>query len=446
MIALKTIFIIFFILLYVVMMSVMIIFERDKPRNIIVWSMLFLFTQIIGFSLYIANRFVFDAKKKELIKKQHEDGVYGNLINTKIYNKHLNVDDELFNFNQKAYNAKLTQKNNYQILTNYLDFKQDLISSIKSSKCYIILELKKINRKDFEDIIPHLIAKAEEGVAIKIVHDKLINLKLKKELINNGIKVYRFSKYNTLGGVYANLRNQIVIDGKVAYIVNTNIKCKQLEETSDKSEVIFKLSGEIVEEIDIVSHQDYVFASGKFMDYNPASKLDVTTKSLMQYISNEFSTDIELLIIKAICSAKKSIQLELEEFIPTESIMSLLRFAINSNIEVRLMVPLKTNNHSKYFATRAYAKELALMGANVYLYDGYINFNGIVIDNEYVLYGAYSMDREHISMGIQSVILFKDSNLVDYFNKLFDKDINNSYRINNAKYMLLREKFFKNFV
>jgi len=446
MLALKTIFIIFFILIYVVMMSVMIIFERDKPRNIIIWSMLFLFTNIIGYSLYIINRFVFDAKKKELVKKQQEDEVYVNLISSKLQNKHLSEEDELFNFNQKAYNSKLTQKNNYQIFNNYSMFKEDLINAIKSAKSYIILEIRKLNKNDFEEIKAQLIAKAEEGIAVKLVHDKLISLKLKKELVSGGVKVYRFSKHNTLGGVYANLRNQIVIDGKVAYLANTYLTNKQLQETCDRSEVIFKVSGEIVEEIDVSTHQDYVFASGKFMEYTPAEKTGISNRTQIQYISNQYSTDIELLIIKAICSAKKSIQLEIEEFIPTESIMSLLRFAIDSNIEVRLMVPLKTNTHSKYFATRAYAKELALMGANVYLYDGYIRFNGIVIDNQYVLYGSFSMDREHINMGMQSVMLIKDEKLVAHFNKLFDKDIKNSYRINNAKYMLLREKFFKNFV
>jgi phosphatidylserine/phosphatidylglycerophosphate/cardiolipin synthase-like enzyme len=110
------------------------------------------------------------------------------------------------------------------------------------------------------------------------------------------------------------------------------------------------------------------------------------------------------------------------------------------------MVPLKTNNHSKYFATRAYAKELALIGANVYLYDGFIRSNKIVIDNEYILYGSFTMDREHIKHGIQNVVIIKDKKAVLEFNKLFDEDVNNSYRINNAKYMLLREKFFKNFV
>ena len=114
---------------------------------------------------------------------------------------------------------------------------------------------------------------------------------------------------------------------------------------------------------------------------------------------------MELAIIKAICMAKNSVQLELSQFIPTESIISLLRFAINSNIEVRLMVPLKNYNFGKYFASRAYAKELALLGANVYLFDGYINFNAITIDDEYVMYGSYVIDREHINTSQQNIII-----------------------------------------
>ena len=110
------------------------------------------------------------------------------------------------------------------------------------------------------------------------------------------------------------------------------------------------------------------------------------------------------------------------------------------------MVPIKTNMHSKYFASRAYAKELALMGAKVYLYDGFIRFNAIIIDSKYALFGSYILDREHLSTGVQNVVIIEDSEAIDYFNLKFNDDVNNSYRINNAKYMLLREKFFKNFV
>ncbi len=144
--------------------------------------------------------------------------------------------------------------------------------------------------------------------------------------------------------------------------------------------------------------------------------------------------------------AKKSISLQLNEFIPTESIMSLLRFAINSHIEVKLMVPLKTATPATYYATRAYAKELALAGAKVYLYDGFIRFNAIVIDERIVLVGSYSINRQHINTSLQNLAVIEDFAVVSEFLRLFDMGVDNSYKINDARYMLLRERFFKNFV
>ena len=427
-------------------MGMMIILERDKPRNIILWSFIFLSTQVVGYLIYIFSRFIFGKKRASLVKKKEEDDIYSSLIETKLKNKKINTESEIFEFNTMAYNAKLTQRNSCEFFNDYNEFKQDLIKSIQNAQSYIILELRKINSLDFQEIKEYLLSKAEDGTVVKVVHDKHLNRKLKKELKLGGVKVYRFSKYNTLGGIYANFRNQIVIDGTVAYLANTFLKNKQLTKPFDKSEVILKLKGEVVEEIDIATHKDYVFASGKFMEYTPIATNMPKKECQMQFVTNDYNTDIELLIIKAICSAKKSIQLQLEEFIPTESITSLLRFAINSNIDVRLMVPLKTNRHSKYFATRAYAKELALMGANVYLYDGYIRFNSVVVDSEYVLYGSFTMDREHIASALQNVMIIKNEDVVKHFNFMFDDGINNSYRISNAKYMLLQEKFFKNFV
>ncbi len=102
--------------------------------------------------------------------------------------------------------------------------------------------------------------------------------------------------------------------------------------------------------------------------------------------------------------------------------------------------------HDKYYASRAYAKELALMGASVYLYDGYIRFNAITIDDNYVITGSYTLDREHINTSLQNVIIFSDSRSINSFKEMFDKAIENSYKISDAKYMLLREKFFKNFI
>ena len=83
-------------------------------------------------------------------------------------------------------------------------------------------------------------------------------------------------------------------------------------------------------------------------------------------------------------------------------------------------------------------------------YEQYLNvkdkYDVIYVDNEYVLYGSYSLDREHIATDLQNIVIINDSKAVNHLNSLFDASINNSYRINNANFMLIREKLFKNIV
>ena len=61
---------------------------------------------------------------------------------------------------------------------------------------------------------------------------------------------------------------------------------------------------------------------------------------------------------------------------------------------MRLIVPLKSINKEKYYASRAYAKELALLGAGVYLFDGYVKFNAITIDDEFVIHDIKVIEGE----------------------------------------------------
>ena len=80
------------------------------------------------------------------------------------------------------------------------------------------------------------------------------------------------------------------------------------------------------------------------------------------------------------------------------------------------------------------------------MYDGYIRFNAITIDDNHVLTGSYIIDREHINSTLQNVVIIEDKSAVDYYNNIFNKCIDNSYKVNNAKYLLLREKIFKSLV
>ncbi len=438
----KIIFGIILFILYVIMMSIMIIFERNKPRNIIFWSIIFLIFSVLAYPIYALIKLFYYKKRQKLFKKEKDDEVYAKLISAHLNPISTKTYDHLFTFNSMAYNTVLTTNNDLDLLIDFNEFIENLTKDMLTATNYIYLEFSKITFRGFDFIRQTLFSLAEKGVKIKFVYDVSLPIGLKKELKDNNISVYRFSK-NRVG--YKNFRNVISIDGRIVYLCNLCIKAKHLNKDVQTASVNYRLKGDIVQEIDLRLRQDTIFASGKHIDYSIANN-KLNNRTAIQYLSNEISMDIELALIKAISMAKTSIQLMLDEFIPTESIMSLLKFAINSNIQVKLMVPIKTYIYDKYYASRAYAKEVALYGASVYLFDGYINSNQIVIDSKYAICGSYDLDKEQINTSLQNMLIVEDQKIVNELNKYFDNCVNNSYKINDAKYMLLKEKFFKNFV
>ena len=289
---------------FIVMMSLMIILERDKPKNIIIWSCVFVSTQIIGYVIYLSIRKVFYKKRNSLNVKLKEDEIYAKLISNKLNNNGAESSHEVFTFNNLAFNTQTTFNNNYEIIHDYLELKQNLIEDLSNAKKYILFELTKFNAKDFEDIKEVLIEKANANVTVKLVHDGMISFSLIKQLKESDVKVYRFSKHNTVGKVYSNLRNVISIDGEIAYIANINLTKRQLEGKKETAHTFIKLKGDIVQDVDVQTHKDTIFASGKFIQYHKHDAVTYKNNNQIQFVSNDANTDLELSLIKAICMAK----------------------------------------------------------------------------------------------------------------------------------------------
>ena len=302
------------------------------------------------------------------------------------------------------------------------------------------MELDKILFSQFNEIKEVLIEKAEH-LNIRLIYTEFLDSKIKKQLKSAGIKVNKFNHKQICSVSYKNMRNAIIIDGNLAFV--GSIKEDEVLQKKDQANLFFKLEGELIEELDLSVRQDAIFASGKYIDYKKVPFNCISNNALVQLVTNDVDSNLELLLIKAISSAKKSIFLELKEFIPNESVMALLKFAINSNIDVRLIIPIKAKSSSTEFASRAYAKELAELGANVYLFDGNVGFNAVTIDEKYVLFGSMSLNKIDVMTSMQHIFIVDDKEIASYFIKQFNYAVNNSYRINNAKYKLFREKLFK---
>lgn len=420
----------------------MVAFEKNKPAKIVKWALIFLVLPVIGYIMYAVKYIILRNQKLKLLKKIEEDNIYLQLSSNKLQDNSILTTDDIFNYNKMVFNSEATSNNAHEIISSQERLTEILSKDIATASDFIYIELRNFVYEDFP--LKEVLKEKAKSVKVKIAYDGRINSKLKKEFKLSGVKVYKFLK-KQCNATYLNLRNVISIDGQVVYLTNFSDNAEAKNSNNVSINYSMRLKGSIAQDVTFSICKDIIFASNKYVEY-PVLKNQLQNNNLMQFITNSFDNNIELVFVKAICSAKKSIQLQMNEFIPTESIMSLLKFAVNSNVDVRLMIPLKKKGKMRYFATRAYAKELALVGANVYLYDGEIHNNTVVIDGEYALCGSFVFNKNLIRTNLQNILIIKDNRAIYSFNKMFDLGVENSYRINNAKYMLIREKIFKNYV
>ena len=90
--------------------------------------------------------------------------------------------------------------------------------------------------------------------------------------------------------------------------------------------------------------------------------------------------------------AKRHIYIQTPYFIPDDAILSALKIAASSGVDVRLMIPCKPDHPFVYWATCSYAGELLDYGARCYVYengldvykrqgeDGPLQFDGTLLD------------------------------------------------------------------
>lgn len=430
-----------YILLILAMLVAVVCLENDC-KKIIFWNLIIVLTSIIGFVVYFVWFCDKPWVKKSIKTKFEQDEIYKNLVNFSLSNTKSN--NETMNFNRLHYSGEIFMHNEIQVIDNEEAFIGSVANDIEKAQEYIIIDneyfLTGINNYN---IISLLKEKQSMGVAVKCIYDKrkFNDRKVIKELRESGIRVCKFNKRDTFNKYYKNAKNLISVDGDKTYIYNS-VKCNSSEKPISLSNLYYKLQGEITKSIDLDCHLDVSFATQKYYELTKDKYLNKGNVEI-QYVSSVADKDFEGLLLKAINDAKKQIIIHINKFIPTPAIKQALSMAIMSGVDVKIMLS-KKGCSMNYYASRAYLKEMAMIGATAYIYDGIIGSNFIVMD-DLTFVGNFSLVNLEIRNNLQNILIVNDSSFSHKTQLYFNELINNSYRICKPKNVLFREKIFKKF-
>lgn len=441
--------------LYVLMMIVTviaIIVDKRDPVKSLSWIVVIILIPIIGFILYATFGQNLRRRRKLTLKEASMKGRLGRIADkqmVEINNLHfdifpnvirnLNVIKLLLNNNL----SPLTIDNEVTILRDaaitFADIKKELLKATK----FIHLEYYIIERGALLDSLVEILRqKAAEGVEVRIIFDDVGSWGLKKRYIEKlqsyGFKVESFmpvifprftSRIN-----HRNHRKIIVIDGVVGFTGGINIADRYLFGTKKLGhwrDTHLRIEGSAVMSMEAIFIADWCFCSDEHLDEMDYISSAVSQGSSgIQIASSGPDSDwasIMQAFFLAITSAKDHIYISTPYFIPNNAILTALKVASMSGVDVRIIIPQKADAKITYWATRSYISELMDANVKVYQFRGGFNHSKIMmIDSHISTVGTVNMDVRSFEDNFELTAMIYDKDKTVELERMFMGDISES--------------------
>ena len=337
----------------------------------------------------------------------------------------------------------LTARNRATVLHNGSETFPALLEALRSAKTFIHIEYY-IFKKDRigREVANVLMDKAREGVEVRFIYDDVGSWGLSPKFLHRmkkaGVKVHCFQRvvfpFLTSKVNYRNHRKIVVVDGEVGFTGGINIAKRYLIGTRHGiwRDTHLKIEGEAVATLNAVFAMDWHFVcKEKLADmdkYYPPSGIDIETP--IQIASSGPDSDwasIMQAFFAAITRAKDHIYISTPYFLPNQAIMTAVEVAAMSGVDVRILLPEKSDSKIVHWATKSYISELLEAKVKVYLYKkGFNHSKLIMIDSMFCSVGTANMDNRSFDVNFEVTAIMYDEKVTLELEEHFLDDLRGS--------------------
>lgn len=434
-------------------------FERREPGNATVWILTLIFLPVIGFVLYLLFGQHYFKERKFALKAHTDRELLAKLVSDQKRSLERAEDDESCE-NGPLYQVKnlllsnnqslITTRNEVRSFVNGLDKFDALLEAIRGAKDHVHMEYYIIRDDELgREIVAALTEKARQGVEVRLLCDALGN-KIPSEgyrdLRNAGGKVAVFYRSLmpalTLRINYHDHRKIAVIDGNIGFLGGFNIGTEYLGRGPlgfwRDTAVEIRGRGAGLLQLRFVLDWNYATKEGLGVTGRYFPLTQGSGGSTVQVVSggpdHEWSP-IKEQYLKLISIARKHIYIQTPYFIPDTAVLSALRIAAQSGVDVRIMVPDKPDHPLVYWATTSYAGELLGSGVRVYTYgNGFIHAKTATVDDLVTSIGTANWDIRSFRLNFETNAVIYDADFARKQREHFEDDITLSAELTRERY------------
>ena len=289
-----------------------------------------------------------------------------------------------------------------------------------------------------------LCRKTKEGVAVRVLYDAYASRKIKynivKELKKSGVEIQpvikiKFSKFaNRMN--HRDHRKVIIVDGKIGFTGGINIS-DRYDNSIDTGlywrDTHVKIMGETV----------YNMQRHFIENWNTAqsNKLFITKELFPEITSSNESEEVEfaqiiaggptyplsnimLTYFKIFTTAKDTLYITNPYFIPNESIINALKQSAIGGVDVRVIMPKKSDSVIVGAAAKFYYEDLLQAGVKIYLYKkGFVHAKTVVADNYISVVGTANMDIRSFDLNFEIMSIIYGKGFSNQLEQAFTNDL-----------------------
>lgn len=406
----------------------MILLENRNPVKTIAWILFIAFLPIVGIIFYFFfGRYT---RKTRLISRKMQSRLRKRPMLEFRAQSAVELDEAVereVSFFGTAAGALVFDGNEVEPLTSGTEFLQALLREIYRAERYIHLQYY-----IFEDdavgrlVRDALIDKARAGVEVKVLYDDVGSWHTRKAFFRamerNGIRVESFLQvvfpYLTGRVNYRNHRKLTVVDGKVGFVGGFNLAVRYLRSTPRIGGVWrdtnVLIRGKGVYGLQTSFLLDWYFVTREMLTsarYFPV--MGSVGGSIVQVVTADPVSPwrgIMQGLMMALQRAKHYFYIQTPYFLPTEPILVALQTAALAGVDVRLMLPAKSDAQLVALASASYLRDMLRAGVKVFLYRrGFLHSKLMVSDDIFSTVGSTNMDFRSFEHNFEVNAFFYDA-------------------------------------
>lgn len=435
--------------------------ERKNPSATLAWIMILFLVPVAGIIFYfLLSQNI--ARQKIFRMSKYEEAIINASLNEQISaikkgefvfsNPESKKWQDMIRLHQTYSDAFFTQDNRITVLTDGCHKFDSLLKDIKAAKqsiniMYFIVKNDSMGRL----LIDALTEKAREGIEVRFLIDAMGSRQISQKILDplkkaGGQYAFFFPpmfKYLNLKLNYRNHRKLVVIDGCIGYLGGFNVGNEYVGKKKKFGfwrDTHLRLTGSCVQDMNARFILDWRFASKENIvlaqAYYGVPCHDGTTG--IQIVScgpESAKEEIKRGYLKMISSAKKNIYIQTPYFVPDASILEVLKTAVLSGVDVRIMIPCMPDHMFVYWATYSYVGILLNLGAKIYIYDdGFMHAKTICVDGEIASIGSANFDIRSFRLNFEANAFIYDAAEVYKLEAIFEADMMKSHELTKHLY------------